>query len=746
MESRRCATIVFALAVLGLAIPAAARAQSATPQKSLTVERIFGAPSLSGQLTKGLGWSADGKRLSYFAANGSGKTAKTELWAMDTQTGERRLLISAEKLETALQPAHAAATQATGLGRHAAAQYFWAPDGNALLFIGESSLTWFDLKTQSAKALVSGDEPVADAKISPDGRWVSFVRDYNLWVASVATGEVHALTKGGREELREGGLDWVYPEELRLTTAYWWAPDSSAIAYLEMDERPVAKYPIQNSLGEPEETEWTRYPPAGSANPIVKVFVVGVNGGAAREMDTGKNADIYLPRVSWLPDARSVAIERLNRAQDVLELLFADAKSGASRVILTEQDKYWINVSDNLRFLRDGKRFIWSSERTGYRHLYLYDLEGKQLAQLTRGEWEVAGLVALDEDARTLFFTATEKSPLERHLYRANLDGSGFARVTRDAGTHEINMAPGERVYLDTYSNAAHPPRQDLCRADGTKIATLNENAVPELSEYAMSPVEFLTVKTHDNAMLNAMMIKPVSFDATRKYPVIVFTYGGPHAQVVLNAWGGANFLWHEMMAEKGFLIFAVDNRGTAGRGHLFEEPIHFRLGAQELSDLRDGVSYLRSLPYVDATRIGIWGSSYGGHMTLHAMFRDAGDFKAGFAGSPVTDWRLYDTIYTERYLGQPKGRVEEYEESSPVNTAGQLKGKLLIAAGTGDDNVHFANTLDLLDELIAAGKYVEVAVFPGRGHGISDPPARVVLFRRVTQFFQDNLGEPGRN
>ncbi len=743
MEFRKCTAAVVSVAAVGLAFATPSQAQDTTPRKSLTVERIFGAPGLSGQLTRGIAWSPDGKRLSYFVAAGSAKAAKTELWEMDTQTGERRLLVSAEKLDAALQPSTRAASQATGLARHAAAQYLWAPEGKALLFVGESSLTWFDLKTQSTKALVSGDEPIADAKISPDGRWASFVRDHNLYVASIATGEVRALTSGGREELREGELDWVYPEELGITTAYWWAPDSSAIAYLEMDERPVSKYPIQNSLGEPQETEWERYPAAGSANPIVKVFVLSVKGGAPRQMDTGKDTDIYLPRVSWLPDSRSVAIERMNRAQDTLELLQADAKSGASHVILTDKDSYWINVSDDLRFLRDGKRFLWSSERTGYRHLYLYDLEGRQLAQLTHGEWEVIKLVALDEDAGAAYFTATEKSPLERHLYRVGLDGSGFARVTQDAGTHEINMAAGARVYLDTYSKVAQPPRQDLYRADGTKIATLNENAVPELADYAMSPVEFLTVKTHDNVMLNAMMITPPDFDPSRKYPVLVYTYGGPHGQVVLNAWGGAIFLWHEMMAQKGFLIFAVDNRGSAGRGHLFEEPIHYRLGAQELSDQRDGVRYLRSLSYVDGARIGIWGSSYGGQMTLHAMFRDAGDFKAGFAGSPVSDWKLYDTIYTERYLGQPSVRVEEYEESSPVKNAAGLQGKLLIAAGTGDDNVHFANTLEVVDELIAAKKYAEVAVFPGRGHGISDPPARVVLFRRVTQFFEDNLGAP---
>jgi dipeptidyl-peptidase-4 len=740
MSIRNCAAVCFLAVVAALAMGAAAQGQDATGKKQLTVERIFGSAALSGQLTRGIAFSPDGRRLSYLTASGSGKDAKTELWEMDLQKGERRALIAADKLAAALQPSNAPASQATGLGRRAASQYLWAPDGNSLLLVGTTSLTWFDLKSQSANSLVQGDEPIADAKISPDGKWVSYVQDYNLWVVSPAGGEARAVTKGGREELHEGQLDWVYPEELQIATAYWWAPDSSSIAYLEMDERPVTKFPIQNSLEEPAETEWERYPAAGGANPIVKVFVVDAKGGAPRQMDTGSNTDIYIPRVSWTNDSRNVAIERLNRAQDTLELLTADARSGTSRVILTDTDKYWINVSDDLKFLRDGKRFLWSSERTGYRHLYLYDLDGKQIAQLTSGDWEVTALAGVDEDSGAVYFTATEKSPLERHLYRVGLDGKGFARVTQEAGTHDIHMSANGRAFVDTFSDVNHPPRQDLYRADGTKIAAINENGAPELADYTLSPVEFLSVKTHDNVLLNAMMIKPAGFDPSQKYPVLIYTYGGPHAQVVRNAWGGSTFLWHELMAQKGFVIFAMDNRGSAGRGHVFEEPIHYRLGAQELSDQRDGQRYLASLPFVDAARIGIWGSSYGGHMTLHAMFRDFKEFKAGFAGSPVSDWRLYDTIYTERYLGKPQKNYEEYEESSPVKSATQLKGKLLIAAGTGDDNVHFANTLEVLDELIAAGKYAEVAVFPGRGHGISDPAARVVLFRRVTDFFIENL------
>ncbi len=741
MGTRNCTAVCFLAVITALSLSTAVRAQDAAAKKPLTVERIFGSSALNGQLTRGIAFSPDGRRLSYLASSGSGKDAKTELWEMDTQKGERHVLIAADKLTAALQPSNAPASQATGLGRRAASQYLWSPDGNSLLLVGTTSLTCFDLKAQSGTSLLQGDDPITDAKISPDGKSVSYIEDYNLWVIPTSGGQPRSLTKGGREELHEGQLDWVYPEELQIATAYWWAPDSSSIAYLEMDERPVTKFPIQNSLEEPAETEWERYPAAGSANPIVKVFVVDATGGAPRQMDAGSDSDIYIPRVNWFPDSRNVAIERLNRAQDKLELLAADAKTGTSRVILTDTDKYWINVTDDLKFLRDGKRFIWSDERTGYRHLYLYDLDGKQIAQLTSGDWEVTALAGVDEDSSTVYFTAAEKSPLERHLYRVGLDGKGFARVTQEPGTHDIHMSANGRAFVDTFSDVNHPPRQDLYRADGTKIAAINENAVPELAEYAMSPVEFLTVKTHDNILLNAMMIKPAGFDPSRKYPVLIYTYGGPHAQVVRNAWGGSIYLWHELMAQKGFLIFALDNRGSAGRGHVFEEPIHFRLGAQELSDQRDGVRYLDSLPYVDSERIGIWGSSYGGHMTLHAMFRDFREFKAGFAGSPVSDWRLYDTIYTERYLGKPQKNFEEYEESSPVKTATQLKGKLLIAAGTGDDNVHFANTLEVLDELIAAGKYAEVAVFPGRGHGISDPAARAVLFNRVTDFFIANLG-----
>lgn len=706
----------------------------------LTVKRIFAEPSLSGHAMRELGWVPDSKRLSYFEIKGSGKDAKPELWAMEAATGERSVLLSAEKLETVLPDSLSTQSQATGAAQHDSLHYQWAPGGDALLFEGPQALAWFDSKSQTARVLVDGKEDLADAKISPDGKYVSFVRDHNLWLVSTADGKERALTTGGSEEVRKGELDWVYPEEFRIFSGYWWAPDSSAVAYFEMDERKVPQFPLVDFESFTGEAELQRYPVPGGANPAVRILVASVPGGKAQAMDLGDETDIYIPRVTWLPDSKHLAIQRLNRAQTALDFLLCDTTTGKATSLLSERDAYWINISDDLRFLKDGKRFLISSERSGYRHLYLYDFSGKQPVQLTKGDWEISRLDAVDEANGLVYFTATEKSPLERHLYRVQLDGSGFTRITAEDGTHRVNFAPNAAIYLDTYSNASTPPRQNLYRSDGKKLATLNENKVAALAQYHLSPVEFFTVKTHDGMPLNCSMIKPLNFDPLKKYPVLVYTYGGPRVQVVLNAWTGSLFLWHQLMAQKGYIIFSLDNRGSAGRGHLFEEPIHYRFGAQELSDLRDGTQWLKNQPYVDAGRIGIWGWGYGGQLTLHAMFQASPIFKAGFAGSPVTDWHFYDTIYTERYLGTLPLHANSYHESSPAENAAKLNGKLLLAHGTDDDNVHYSNTLALVDELIQAGKYVEVMALPGRGHQVNDPPAQRLLWDRVTKFFLDNL------
>jgi dipeptidyl-peptidase 4 len=728
-------------------------AQAAGAARALTVERIYSYPSLSGRVLHDTVWSPDGKLLTYLSDETD--PGGPQIWAVDAATGQRHVLVDNQHLRNILLPP-ASRGQTTGLGRLTPAQYLWSPDGKALLFISAQELFWYDLATQTSRRLVtaptsaqSGNEPgetdatIDDAKISPDGRWASFLRSHDVWVVSVAGGPPRQITRGGSEERRNGELDWVYPEELDIATAYWWSPDSAKIAFLQLDESHVEKYPLVDELSPNGDVTEERYPVAGSPNPVARLGVVAATGGEVRWMDTGTDSSALLARVVWLHDSRRVAIERLNRPQNRLDLLFADVANGKSQTVLTERDKYWINLNDDLHFLSDNQRFLWASERSGFRHLYLYDLSGKQLAQLTSGEWEVESVAGVDEQNGQVYFTSTQQSPIERQFYRVALSGGGAPlQLTHEPGTHRVSLAPGQAHFLDTSSTAMKPPRQDLYRADGGAVAVLVENRVPELAQYQLQPVEFFTVPAADGTPLDASIIKPPGFDPAHKYPVIVYVYGGPQEQLVRDAWQGPDFLWHQLMAQKGFVIFSVDNRGMSGRGHNFETPIYHHFGQAELADQLAGVSWLTKQSYVDPARIGIWGWSYGGYMTCMAMLRGGGVFKAGFAGAPVTDWRQYDTIYTERYMGTPQENPDGYRDSSPVNFAAGLEGKLLIAHATGDDNVHFANTVELAESLVNAQKYAEYQIYAGRGHGISDAAARIHVFNRVTQFFLENLAK----
>jgi dipeptidyl-peptidase-4 len=706
--------------------------------KPLTVEAIYGQPGLSGHLAEGVRWSPDGKQVTFLESVGSGKGAQRELVVIDAATGKRSVLISAGTLASVIPAQPYPIRQRTGAARRPPGPFEFSPDGSALMFRGQTSIVWFALTSQKATTLVSGTAMLSDEKISPDGRWVSFLRDYNVWIVSTGGGEAQAVTAGGSEALRKGQLDWVYPEELEIRSGYWWAPDSSAIAYLEMDEHAVTQYSIQNNIENLLENEMERYPRAGEANPVVRVLVQPISGGEPRVMDIGTDKEILIPRVQWLPNSKQLAIQRLARVGNNLELTVVDASTGNARVALTEKDKTWVDVTDILWFSKDSKEFIWGSERTGYRHLYLYKIDGTELAQLTRGDWEVETLDAVDENRGLVYLTATERGPLERQLYRVSTDGSGFTRVSREAGTHSANFSPDASAYVDTHSDSMTPPRQDLVRGDGTDLAVINENKT-DLANYGLSPVEFLTVTAKDGTALNASMIKPPDFNAAKKYPVIVYTYGGP-SQVVRNAWLGGNFLFNQMLAQKGFIIFSVDNHGSMGRGHAFSRSLYHDASVHELSDQRDGVAYLRKLPFVDGDRIGIWGWSYGGHMTLHALFEAPQDFKVGFAGAPVADWLQYDSIATERFLGLPKDDPEGYRQASPINFVNGLQGKLMIGQGTGDDNVHLINTMLILDEAIKDGKDIEVVLLPGRGHPANDAAGRVYLMNRVMAFFLKNL------
>ncbi len=754
--SARCLAVAILAVGMGATMPARVSAQATqsatTEKKELTLERVFSAPSLFGRPTQGIEWAPDGKRFSYLDRQGSGPGAPIELWTMDAATGERKVLVNAETLKSVTQPEKAKTTQATGLGRVRPENYQWSPDGNSMLFIGTNSLVLLDLKTMLSKPILSSDAEIEDPKFSPNSQWISFSRDANLWVVNVANpGTPVALTTGGSEEVLKGKLDWVYPEELDARTAYWWSPDSTKIAYYEMDERPVTRYPIMDMSSPTGATEYTRYPQAGEANPIVRVGVVAVTGGETKWLDSGANTDVYLARVNWLPDSKSVAIQRLNRAQNQLDLLVADAGSGASKTILTETDKYWINISDDLYFFSDNKKFLWSSERTGFRHFYLYENSGKQIAQLTSGDWGIADLggfgpgsanhPAVDEARGYVYFLANKEDPRDTDLYRVSVANKEITRITKGDGVHSANVSPNTQAFIDSYSNRSTPGSQTLLRTDGTEVASIYEGKIPDLANYKLTPVEFVELKADDGTKLYASMVKPVDFDAAKKYPVLINVYGGPHVQLVRNAWGGPRYLLDEVYANKGYIVWTLDNRGSWGRGHAFETPIYHQLGKVELQDQMEGVKYLQSLGYVDGSRIGITGGSYGGYMTLEALFNSGGAFKVGVSDAPVTDWKLYDTIYTERYMGTPQNNADGYKNSSPVNQAANVKGLLMLIHGTGDDNVHFANSIELLNALIDSGHYPDkLMVFPGRGHGISDPAARILLIRDSMEYIQNHL------
>jgi len=708
--------------------------------ESITADQILNSSDLATSSADEFQWRADGREVGFLSRTTSQGNQGAEFWVLEAKTGKRRSLLSAKQLAAICPKSQHSTAIAETRWKRAIRRYFWAPDGNAILFVGDTWLSWFDLRTGAGRNLIFGNESITDPKISPDIAWISFVKAHTLYLLSLQTGAVSTASKPGSAALLEGELDPTYMRDFKLTTGYWWAPDGSAITYIETDESLVPTHPtIDSLLGRSDEGSHA-YIRVEDPHPSIRLFVCYVRSGdCSRAINIEDENDVYLPRIAWLPDSRHIAIERLNRWQNRLDLLIADARTGVARVVLTEEDRYWINIDDGLRFLRDGKRFIWSNERSGYRHLYLYRLDGAMLAQLTHGTWEVTRIAALDENENCVYFTASKETPTDRQIYRVNLDGSGFKRITTQSGWHNPEFAPDARTFVDTYSNALIPPRHDLIDADGTQIANVTPSA--QTTQYALLPVEFLKIETHDGATMDAMIIKPASLDINRRYPVIVFINGGPGEQAVRNAWGGPIFLWHEMMAQKGFVVFAVDNRGAGGHGHVFEEPIHYQFGAQDLSDQRDGIAYLRQLPFVDCSRVGVWGSGFSGQIALHAMLHDSADFTASYVESPITDWRFYSPIFTERYLGPLHGAQGEYLQSSPIEAASRLKGKLLVAARSDESLVYITNMLRFEEALSQSGNYSEFAVLGGEDAASAETAALHFLVTRVTSFFTATLG-----
>jgi dipeptidyl-peptidase 4 len=729
--------------------PAQSQRQAPMDPNVISIQNVCAAALPRAAQGRQFQWSPDGRTIAYFKPVAEGYGLNMELDAVNADGSERRVLLTSKSVN-GLFP-----SKPTGHEGHMVPPpkesigFQWSADGHGLIVFSNLQIFWLDAKTLQTTNLVSGEEPISDIQLSPDGRSAAFVRSHNLWIVETKGGAARAVTRDGTETLRKAELDWMYPASLGTKHGYAWSPNSSRIAYFEFNLTGVASYTPPFQSAEEPLAPTIDYPTPGNIIPQVRAFVVSLNGkSSAVAVDTGTNKDVYLPRLQWLPDGKRLAIQRLNRGQTQLDLLLADASTGSSRVLLSEKDSYWINLSDILYFMKGAPQFVWSSERSGYRHLYLYGLDGKLVRQLTDGPWEVTSLDAVDEQKQKVYFTSTETSPLERHLYVTGLDGQGEKRLTENSGTHIVTFASDASAYIDNFSTASKPWSRSVYKLGeetsvrpAAKVFALDEPPTSMATNTAYGRVNFLKMTTHDKVELNALLIQPPGFSSGKKYPAVVYVAGGPGQQAVHDAWDGDVTMWQQLLAQHGYVVFAVDNRGTGGRGHLFEEPIHYKLSGQEIPDQVDGLQFLRTLPYVDPGRIGIWGRGFGGMLTVNAMLHPKMiALKAGFAVAPIVDWFHYDTAFSERYLGSSVSNQDGYLASSPLDAAHFLKAPLLVAQGTADLQVHPDQAMELQHELVEVKKHAEIDLYPGQGHTIDGPDACVVSYQVATDFFAKNL------
>lgn len=617
----------------------------------------------------------------------------------------------------------------------------------------------YDLNTKKLVQLSKNGKQML-ATLSPDGSKVAFVRDNNLFLTDLTTmTEQPITTDGKRNEVINGASDWVYEEEFSFAKAFEWSPDGKKIAFYRFDESRVPEYNMQ-IWGDlyPKDYRY-KYPKAGEANSVVQILVHNLATGQKTKIEVGPETDQYIPRIKWTQNPNLLSLKRMNRLQNRLDILHADATSGQSQTVWSEESKTYVDLefTDDLTYLADGKSFIQSSERSGYKHLYQYDMNGALLKQLTSGNWEVTDMVGLDEKTQTLYFTSSMVSPMERHLYSLNLAIPTVkkgkkpvpvampqpVKLTEKSGTNAVNMSPDCSYYLIYNQSAQEPLIVSLHQATVAKAVRVledNQKLRQRLTEYNLPKQEFFKFTTTQGTELNGWMIKPLDFDATKKYPVLMFVYGGPGSQTVNDTWTNPLTAWFKLLATKGYMIVSVDGRGTGARGNAFRTCTYAQLGKFETEDQIEGAKYLATLPYVDASRIGIHGHSYGGYMTSLCMTIGADYFKAGIAGAPVTTWRYYDTIYTERYLKRPQDNAAGYDDNSPIQHVNKLKGKFLLIHGTGDDNVHFQNSVDFVNALIKAGKQFDSFYYPNRNHGIGGGNTGIHRYQMMTDWVLKNL------
>ncbi|ANB24959.1 S9 family peptidase [Alteromonas stellipolaris] len=723
----------------------AAMLSTAVQAEPLDIERIFASPSLDGNAPRALKVSPDGERVTFLKGKQT-DYERLDLWEYHIDSGETRLLFDSNDLqsgEEVLSDEEKARRERMRLSGSGIVSYQWSADGKALLFPLGGDVYYHKLGEKGAKQLLDTDVFETDIKLSPKGNYISFIRDQNLFVKHIESGKETAITKEGGGNIKFGMAEFVAQEEMGRMTGYWWSPDESFIAFTKVDESPVDVISRSEIYADDIKTIEQKYPKAGTNNVLVELAIQNINNGARRWVDLGEDKDIYLARGKWMPNSETFTYQWQTRDQQTLELRAYNVPTEKQDVLLSETSNTWVNLHNDLYFLSDSDQFIWASERDGFKHLYLYENSGKLVRQLTQGDWVVDNIEAVDAKSNRIYFAGRKDTPLESHAYSVSLDGGDISRITNEGAYHSVSFSKDASIFIDRFSTINSPAQVSLNDASGKRITWLEENKVEEghpLHPYmdTWTKPEFGDITTKDGATLKYRIYKPENLE--KKHPVIVYLYGGPHAQVVTNSWAGNRGLLMQHWVDKGYVVFTLDNRGSNYRGKAFEDPIYKKMGFIEVDDQVAGVEFLRTLPYVDAKRIGVHGHSYGGYMTLMTMFKAGDYFQAGVSGAPVTDWRLYDTHYTERYMGNPKTDDDAYTASSVFPYAKDLKGDLLIYHGMADDNVLFTHSTMLYKHLQDLAIPFETMDYPGKKHSIRGKQTGIHLYKTITNFFDRNL------
>lgn len=603
----------------------------------------------------------------------------------------------------------------------------------------------YDLDSESTQKLTTSDQKQQYAAFSPAGDKAAFVQDNNLFWVDLETGEETQITTDGEQnKIINGATDWVYEEEFGFAKAWYWSPDGSKIAFYKFDESRVKEffYTEWGSLY-PGKVEY-KYPKAGEKNSIVKIGVYDLESGKTTWMDIGEETNQYIPRINWTQDADVLAIRRMNRLQNKQDLMLADANTGDTRIIKTERSETWIDVNDDLTFLENGQQFIYTSEEDGYNHIYLYDMDGNLVRQVTDGDWEVTNFLGYNNETGQIYFISTEASPLERHLYSIGIDGEGKQQLSSGEGWTSVDMSRDYSYYIQTFSTPQNPPEYTLHTGDGEQVRVLEDNAELQqtLTEYAMPEKEYIKINL-PQAKLNGYMLKPADFDTTKKYGAIFYVYGGPGSQTVTKQFAttGQRAMWHRYMTTQGYIVISIDNRGTGARGRDFEKQVYKKLGQLEIKDQIDAAKLLAARHnYIDGTRMAIWGWSYGGYMGALGISKGHEVYNSAISVAPVTNWRFYDTIYTERFMQTPQMNPEGYKKGSPITYADDIRGNYLLIHGTGDDNVHYQNSMEWVNALVKNDIAFQSMYYPNRNHGIYGGNTREHLYQTMTDFIMENL------